>query len=92
MIISSLILLIGFYFLLNRYNLIAVIIGLEIMLLGANINFMLGVNFFSTPMVTTINLILVIIAAVETVIGLAIIVNFYQQVDANKIPVTGLKG
>lgn len=71
----------GLYAVLARRNLIAILIGIELMLNAANINF-LAFNYFipTDPAVAQIIVLVVIgLAAAEAAIALAIILKLYRQ-------------
>ena len=61
------------------------------MLLGVNMNFLFAVPV-PNGTTTLVNLILLIVAAIETVVGLSLIVNLHKLSGTIDIPVTGLKG
>jgi NADH:ubiquinone oxidoreductase subunit K len=91
MIIPSLTILVGFYILFSRYNFVAYILGLEVILLGTNMNFLFTIAQ-STGYVTMVNLVLLLVAAIETVIGLSLIVNLQNTSASIEIPITQIKG
>ncbi len=81
----------GLYGVLARRNLIAILIGIELMLNAANINF-LAFNYFipTDPAVAQIVVLVVIgLAAAEAAIALAIILSLYRQ--RNSIDVDGMQ-
>jgi NADH-quinone oxidoreductase subunit K/NAD(P)H-quinone oxidoreductase subunit 4L len=71
---------IGLYAVLARRNLIAILIGVELMLNAANINFLAFNHFIPTdPALAQIIVLFVIgLAAAEAAIALAIILNVYR--------------
>ena len=74
----------GLYAVLARRNLIGILIGVELMLNAANINF-LAFSYFlpSEPAVAKIIVLVVIgLAAAEVAIALAIILKLYRQVGS----------
>lgn len=81
---------IGLYGVLARRSLIAILIGVELMLNAASINF-LAFNYFmpTDPAVGQIIVLFIIgLAAAEAAIALAIILNVYRQrrsIDVDKI-------
>jgi NADH:ubiquinone oxidoreductase subunit K len=85
----------GLYAVLARRNLIAILIGVELMLNAASINF-LAFNYYlpTDPALSQIIVLFIIgLAAAEAAIALAIILNVYRQrksIDINAI--TELRG
>jgi NADH:ubiquinone oxidoreductase subunit K len=83
LILSSLLFCIGVFLILNRKNLIHLLIGLELMLNSANINLV----YFSTvhgPEGVTLALFILLIAVCEAAVGLAIflrVYRFYKSAD-----------
>ena len=71
----------GLYAVLARRNLIAILIGVELMLNAANINFLAFNHFIPTdPALAKIIVLFVIgLAAAEAAIALAIILNVYRK-------------
>jgi NADH:ubiquinone oxidoreductase subunit K len=71
----------GLYGVLARRNLIAILIGIELMLNAANINFLAFSHFIPTdPALAKIIVLFVIgLAAAEAAIALAIILNVYRS-------------
>ncbi len=71
----------GLYAVLARRNLIAILIGVELMLNAANINFLAFSHYRPTdPALAKIIVLFVIgLAAAEAAIALAIILNVYRQ-------------
>ncbi len=71
----------GLYAVLARHNLIAILIGVELMLNAANINF-LAFNYFlhlDPAMAQIIVLFVIGLAAAEAAIALAIILKLYRK-------------
>jgi NADH:ubiquinone oxidoreductase subunit K len=91
MIIAILTIIVGCYISLTRYNFVAYVIALEIILLGVNLNFLFAMSS-STAYVHLVNFILLVIAALETVVGLSLVVNLHRSYSTTKIPKTGFKG
>jgi NADH-quinone oxidoreductase subunit K len=79
LLLSSLFLIFALLILLFKPNLLFVLFALEIVLLGVNLNFVLTsfvqAGFFGEY----ITLILFSVAALDTSIGLIIILNYYNQ-------------
>ncbi len=91
LLFSLLLFCIGLYAVLARRNLIAILIGVELMLNAASINFLAFNNFTATDMMTGQVVVLFIIglAAAEVAIALAIVLAVHR--DRNSIDVTGLR-
>ncbi|HXN54430.1 MAG TPA: NADH-quinone oxidoreductase subunit K, partial [Mycoplasmatales bacterium] len=75
----------GLFILYSRYNLVAYVLALELLLLGTNLIILLG-SFYSTTYVTTINFVLLLIAAIETAVGLSLIINLQKYSYSIEIP------
>lgn len=95
MLFSLLLFCIGLYGVLARRNLIGILIGTELMLNAASINF-LAVNYFLAPDPTIGQIVVLFIiglAAAEVAIALSIILAVYRQrssIDVDAL--TELKG
>lgn len=75
----SLIFLIGLFgLLLNRRNLISVLLSLELVLLGANLNFILISVGQVTPMGQVFSLLILTVAAAESALGLGILIVLFR--------------
>jgi NADH:ubiquinone oxidoreductase subunit K len=85
----------GLYAVLNRRHLVGVLIGLELMLNAASLNF-LAFNRFSAPDATTGQIIVLFViglAAAEVALALSIIVALYRALrSANIDRLRALKG
>ncbi len=71
----------------NRNNFIKIIIAIELMLLAANINFLIGSTHYQNPEALVAILTILAMAAIEVVIGLAMVVIFYKlnnHIDISK--------
>ena len=64
--------------LINRKNLIMVLLSIELMLLGVNINFVSLARYFNNIEGQIITIFVLTIAAAEAAIGLGIIVNYFR--------------
>lgn len=91
-IISLFLCIFGLILIFSRYNFIVYIVGLELILLGANVNFVFNSLNGLVAVGTMVSLSLLIIAAIETTIGLSFIVRLNNEVKSIKIPVAGIKG
>ena len=79
--------------LLNRQNIIGILMSIELMLLGVNIN-MLGIGVYINNLSNQIfSIFILTVAAAEAAIGLAILVIFYRKKNSIAIDdVSELKG
>jgi len=79
LLFTTLMFLIGcFGMMISQYHLIVILLSLELMLLAANINFVIF-SMLSDDLVGQIYAILVLgVAAAETAIGLALLVVYYR--------------
>ena len=95
LVFSAIVFCLGLYAMLARRNLIGVLIGVELMLNAASINF-IAFSYFTAPDPVTGKIVVLFIiglAAAEAAIALAIIVNVYRQrrsIDTAKL--TELRG
>lgn len=64
---------------LNRKNVITIIMSIEILLLGANLNFIIFSVFLDDLKGQLFALLILTVAASESAIGLAILVIFYKK-------------
>ena len=82
--VSALLLVIGAYAVLTRRNAVALLMGVELMLNAANLNFVAFWRFLAPssmePQVFV--LIGITIAAAEAAVGLAVILNLYRRFGA----------
>ena len=95
MLFALLLFCIGLYGVLARRNLIGILIGIELMLNAASINF-LAVNYFLSPdpvVGQVVVLFIIGLAAAEAAIALAIILAVYRQRNAIDVDlITELEG
>jgi NADH:ubiquinone oxidoreductase subunit K len=90
LILSAVLFSIGLYGVLAKRNAIAILLCLEIMLNAVNIA-LVGFSRYVTPMALTgqvFALFIIVVAAAETAIGIAIIISIYRSrgdIDATKI-------
>ncbi|HEY3376546.1 MAG TPA: NADH-quinone oxidoreductase subunit NuoK [Armatimonadota bacterium] len=79
--VSALLFVIGAAALITRRNAVAALMGVELMLNAANLNFVAGWRYFwPTHMDGQIAVLIVItVAAAEAAVGLAIILNLYRR-------------
>jgi NADH-quinone oxidoreductase subunit K len=64
---------------LNRKNIITIIMSIEILLLGANLNFVIFSVFLDDLKGQIFSLLILTVAASESAIGLAILILFYKK-------------
>lgn len=77
---STLIFVIGLWGMaLNKKNVITIIMAVEILLLGANLNFIIFSVFIDDFKGQVFSLLILTVAASESAIGLAILVLFYKK-------------
>src|SRR5271163_4760682 len=67
----------SFMIIILKPNLLFVLFALEILLLGVNINFIMGSLFLDDALGKFITLILFSVAALDTAVGLIILINYY---------------
>lgn len=93
LVLSSVIFSLGFYAVLTRKNAIQVLMGVELILNSANINFIAFArygNFGFSGQV--ISLFVIILAAAEAAIALAIVLNIYKRFNTvNVDEIDGLR-
>ena len=77
---STLIFVVGLWGMaLNKKNVITIIMAIEILLLGANLNFIIFSIFLDDFKGQVFSLLILTVAASESAIGLAILVLFYKK-------------
>lgn len=77
---SLLLFVIGLWgMILNRKNVITILMALEILLLGANLNFIIFSVYLDDIRGQIFSLFILVIAAAESAVGLAILVIFYKK-------------
>jgi len=89
LIVSLLVFLLGLYCVLTRRNAIGILMGVELVLNSANINYLAFAHFGSANYDGQIFAIFVImLAAAEAAIGLAIVLGIYQTFDTIDVEAT----
>ncbi|MEW5693146.1 MAG: NADH-quinone oxidoreductase subunit NuoK [Candidatus Hydrogenedentota bacterium] len=79
LLVSSILFVLGLFAILCRKNLVAVLMGIELIFNSASLNFVLFANSFSNPVEGIIFAIFIItIAAGEAAVALAIVFNIFQ--------------
>lgn len=93
LVVSSLLLVLGLYTVLTRRNAIGILMGIELMLNAAGINFVAFSRFLRTPEGSTLlsgqvfTLFIIAIAAAEAAAAMAIVLSLYstlKTVDVEK--------
>ncbi|MDR5683431.1 MAG: NADH-quinone oxidoreductase subunit NuoK [Armatimonadota bacterium] len=81
LVVGALLFAIGMYGVLTRRNAVAILMGIELILNAANINFVAFTKFVSPTFVAghIAALVIITLAACEAVVGLALILNLYRQ-------------
>ena len=96
LVVSALLFCIGLAGALTRRNAIMVLIGIELMLNAANLNFIAFWRFSETPETQTglmFALFSIAIAAAEAAVGLALIITIYRHFKTTNVDkVEDLKG
>jgi NADH-quinone oxidoreductase subunit K len=79
LIISLLLFIIGITVMIARKNIVAILLGIELILNAAALNFVAYSRYLSKDMDGHIfALFIIVIAAAEAAVGLAIVIRFYQ--------------
>jgi NADH-quinone oxidoreductase subunit K len=79
LIVSTLLFFIGLFgIVLNRKNILIVLMSIELMLLAINLNFVIFSNSIDDIMGQVFALLILTVAAAESAIGLAILVVYYR--------------
>lgn len=65
-------------FIINKRNLIIILISIELMLLGATLNFIVNGIIFDDVTSQTYSVLVISLAGAESAIGLALVVAFYR--------------
>ena len=84
MIISSAVFCLGLYNVMTRRNAVAILMGIELILNSANINFV-AFNRFNSPVHLDGHLMavfIIVLAAAEAAVALAIIINLYRNIGS----------
>ena len=94
LILSSLLFSVGFLgIFINRKNLITILMSIELMLLSANINFIGFSDLLGDLSGQIFSLFILVVAAAEAAIGLAIIVVYYRNRGSIRVEdIHGMKG
>ncbi|MFN3284662.1 MAG: NADH-quinone oxidoreductase subunit NuoK [bacterium] len=95
LVLSSLLFGMGLYGVLTRRNAVAILMGIELMLNAANLNFVAFTKFVDPTFVRghVAALVIITLAACEAAVGLALIINAYRHLETvNVDQVDLLKG
>lgn len=88
---SSLVFIIGVIgLILNRHNLILILMSLELMLLGVNLNFITFSVYLDDFLGQLFSLYILTVAAAESAIGLALFSSYYKNMQGLKLTSTFL--
>ena len=81
--VSALLFGLGLYGVLTRRNAVAILMGIELRLNAANINFVAFTKFVDPTFVRghVAALIVITLAACEAVVGLALVINAYRHLE-----------
>lgn len=80
MFVAAAIFVCGLYTLMTRKNAVAVLMGVELVLNSANINFVAVAQYTSAPLSgNTFALFVILLAAAEAAVALAIVIGIYQN-------------
>ena len=86
--LSALLFVIGLFVVITRKNAIMVLIGIELMLNGANLNLIAFSSYDNSLQGQIFSIFLITIAAAEAAVALAIVVkvyNYFRTADLDKI-------
>lgn len=82
LVVSSLLFVFGMFAVLTRRNAIALLMGVELILNAANVNFVAFSKFVVGGVAgQMIALFVIVLAAAEAAVALAIILNLYQELN-----------
>lgn len=88
LILSAFLFSVGLAVVLVKKNAIVILMGIELMLNAANLNFAAASTKFGTMDGQIFSLFVIVVAAAEAAVGLAIVVKIYQHyktVDMDKV-------
>ena len=78
-VVNTFLCFIGFLgIIINKYNILLILISLEIVFLGLNLNFLLFSTFFDDAMGLLISILVLTVVGAESAIGLAILIAYYR--------------
>ena len=84
LIVSSILFCLGIFAVITRKNAIAILMGIELILNSANINFIAFNRFgnFESLDGHIFSIFVVVLAAAEAAVALAIIINLFKNIDS----------
>ena len=84
LIVSSILFCLGIFAVITRKNAIAILMGIELILNSANINFITFNRFgnFESLDGHVFSIFVVVLAAAEAAVALAIIINLFKNIDS----------
>ena len=95
LLISSFLFSLGIYAVISRQNAVAILMGIELILNSANINFIAFNRFGDFKVLDghVFSIFVIVLAAAEAAVALAIIINLFKNVGTVKVnEATELKG
>ena len=95
LIISAILLNLGIFAVITRKNAVAILMGIELILNSANINFIAFNRFGDFKVLDghVFSIFVIVLAAAEAAVALAIIINLFKNVGTVKVnEATELKG
>jgi len=83
LMLSSILFSMGIYAVITRKNAVAILMGIELILNSANINFITFNRFgnFATLDGHVFTIFVIVLAAAEAAVALAIIINLFKNID-----------
>ncbi len=87
LVASALLFSAGLFAVLTRRNAVAILMGIELMLNAANVNFVAFTKFVSPELVRghIAALIIITLAACEVAVGLALVINAYRHLETVQV-------
>ena len=87
LIISSFLFSAGIYAVLSRRNAVAILMGIELILNSCNINFIAFNHFNGTSLLDgqVISIFVIVLAAAEAAVALAIVINLFKMIGTVNI-------
>jgi len=80
LIVSAILFCLGLYAMVTRKNAIMVLMGVELVLNAANVNFLAFTKFGGTTIAgQAVSIFVIILAACEAAVALAIVLNIYKK-------------
>jgi len=87
LIISSLLFSLGVYAILTRKNAVAILMGIELILNSCNLNFIAFNHFNGNSLLEgqVISIFVIVLAAAEAAVALAIVINLFKMIGTVNI-------